>query len=337
MLFVNGLKTLITDRRYNLSFVLSLLAIFIITAWIAIRGELDPNITDPIEGVGVSVVVSFQYFMVSLVVISLVPSTRLLFLEGPRRTTLQVLLAVVLVVLFMVLGPLSALVGPPVGAALTFCDATITAYFTVLLGWNIGRSTHDKLGPRHQPNWLLFLLFWLFAILTFGGVYMLLGLGQLDISQQIVLLMFPLGIVILPIFTVLLRKKGTGPEQTTMMTLVLFLIGLYYTFRLTNITDSRFTIADLVLQLLLMVYGLSTTVAKNAERVNVTPIVSITLVLFVILSRVGAYVNRLLAAATGWGDIVQVGITSFTILNLAIIGLLAPAVWMWRARKAEPQ
>lgn len=335
MKFLRGLRILLTNSWYNYSFILSLVATAIISIWLLTLGSLTPNLTDPFQGVAISVVVSFQYYIIALVVLSVVPVGRRIFFEGKQQLRNQILLSIVFVLVFMALGGISAAAGPIVGAALAFGDSLVTAYFAVLLGWNIGKSLSEKLGSTSKVNWSLFSLFLLLDIIVFGGGYMFLGISALPFEQQIVLLMFPLVIIALPIFTIIMRNRARGPEQVTLMGLILFGLGIYYTFRLVSITDPQFTLLDLALQLVLLIYGLSSTTAKVHEDINLRPLTAITVLLLVILARVGSQVNRLLAAATGWGNAVQVGITSFTILNLAILGLLVPLYWMWHARKRE--
>ena len=60
-------------------------------------------------------------------------------------------------------------------------------------------------------------------------------------------------------------------------------------------------------------------------------------VLLVILSRVGSQVNRLLAASVGLGDIVNIGTTSFSLMMLRVLGLVVPAYWMWKRKKAATE
>ncbi|MDF1538526.1 MAG: hypothetical protein P1Q69_06455 [Candidatus Thorarchaeota archaeon] len=333
MKFLRGLKLLLTNSWYNFSFILALVATAIISAWIMIFGSLDPNISDFGQGLAISVVVSFQYFILALVVFSLIPRTRALFFEGSGSTQLrnQVGLSVVFIIITMVLSGVLVAAGPYFGVALAFGDALITAYFAVLLGWNLGKTFSGKLGNKPKINWILFGLFLVIEIMIFGLLFE--GFLLLPLEQQVVMLMFPLLVILLPIITVFMRNKETGPEQATIMGMVLLIMGVYYTLRLSSITAPQFTLIDLGMQAVLLIYGLSSTTAKVHEDTNLRPMTAITVLLIVILARVGAQVNRLLAAATGWGDIVQVGITSLTILNLAILGLLAPVYWMWSKRK----
>ena len=232
----------------------------------------------------------------------------------------------------MALGGISAALGPIVGAGLAFGDAVITAYFTVLLGWNVGKTFSAKLGNKKNVNWILFVLFWVINIIVFGGAYMYLGIDLLQLAQQMIMLMFPLVVIILPLLTFVLKKGEAGPDQSTIMGFVLFILGIYYTFRLASISDPQLTLADLAVSAVLLIYGLSSTAAKVHEDTNLRPMTAITVLLLVILARVGSQVNRLLAAATGWGNAVQVGITSMTIVNLAVLGLLVPVYWMWKAK-----
>ncbi|TFF95160.1 hypothetical protein EU546_03805 [Candidatus Thorarchaeota archaeon] len=334
MRFLKGLKILVTKTWYNISFVLSMAATAIITAWILVQGSLTPNITDPVQGLGISIVVSFQYFVIILILSSLTEQGRAVFFEGRNQLRNQVILCVAMVLLFMALGGASAIIGPVVGAGLTFLDASITAYFTVLLGWNVAEKVSQSVGEKKGLEWLLFGIFLLVDVMVFGYLYMYVGIDALLFGQQIVLLMFPLGVIILPVLTVYLREENRPPKQTTLMTLVLFGLGLYYTFRLVNVSDPQFTLIDMALQFILLIYGLSTTVVK-VEEASPGPLRSIALILLVILSRVGTQVNRLLAAATAWGNIVQIGVLSFTILNLAVLGLLIPAYWMWKRQKTK--
>ncbi|MBE0525746.1 MAG: hypothetical protein IH631_02315 [Candidatus Thorarchaeota archaeon] len=60
---------------------------------------------------------------------------------------------------------------------------------------------------------------------------------------------------------------------------------------------------------------------------------AVTIVLLIILSRVGSQVSRLLATSVGLQSLVQIGITSFTIVLIAILGLLVPVYWMWQRKK----
>lgn len=333
MRFIKGLRILLTKSWYNFSFILSLIATGIISVWILNPGLWPPSLTDPLQGVLISIVVSFQYYVITLIIMSLVPKGRTIFFEDKNQLRNQLLLCIVFVALFMALGFLSALVGPYVGAALTFGDASITAYFTVLLGWNVGNYISAKVANRPKMNWTVFLVFLVIGIMAFGGAFMFLGLATLPFSQQIVLLVFPLLLVMLPILTIFLRDREAGPDQTTIMAVILFAFGLYYTFRLVNILDPQWTQLDILIQVALLIYGLSTTVAKVEESVGPNPTISLSLVLFVILSRVGSQVNRLLANAAGFGDIVHLGVTSFAILLLSVLGLLVPVYWM-RRRKA---
>ena len=336
MRFTKGLKILLTNSWYNYSFLLSLVATGIISAWLLVIGSLTPNISDPIQGLGISIVVSFQYFVLTLVLLSVVAKGRSLFFEGDYQLRNQIGLSIVFIVIFMALGGISAAAGPVVGAALAFGDALVTAYFAVLLGWNIGKGFSEKLGERGNMQWLLYVVFLVIAVMAFGGAFFFLDLASLPFEQQIVLLIFPLEIVILPIVTVLFREQGSAPRQTSIMAVVLLGLGIYHTFRLVSISDPQWTIMDILLQTVLLFYGLSTTVAKIHEGTDLRPLIAISVVLLVIVSRVGSQVNRLLAAAAGWGSIVQVGITSFTILNLAVLGLVVPTYWMWQKRKAHP-
>lgn len=150
------------------------------------------------------------------------------------------------------------------------------------------------------------------------------------------MLVFPLGIVILPILTILFRRNEKGLDQTTLLTFIIFIYGLYYTYRLVSLTEPQWAISDVILQLALLIYGLSTTISKIHDSVGAVPTTAVTVVLLVILSRVGSQVSRLLAASVGLGPIVQIGITSFTILLLAVLGLIIPVYWMWQ-RKKNPE
>ena len=335
MRFIKGLRILLTKSWYNFSFILSLIATIIISVWILNPTLWPPSLADPLQGILISIVVSFQYYIITLIIMSLIPKGRALFFENGNQLRNQLLLCIIFVALFMALGFLSAVVGPYVGAALTFGDASITAYFTVLLGWNVGNSISAKFGSSSKTQWAVFLLFFVIGIMTFGGAFMFLGLATLPLTQQIVLLAFPLLLILLPILTIYLRDSKKGPDQSTIMALVLFFFGLYYTFRLVNILDPQWTQVDILLQVALLIYGLSTTVAKVEESVSATPTKSVTLVLFVILTRVGSQVNRLLANTVGFGDIVNLGVTSFTILLLSVLGFLVPVYWMWQ-RKNQP-
>ncbi len=294
-------------------------------------GEIAPDLNNPIHGVSISIVVAFQYFMIVMILLSLSGHMREMFFLGSKHLQYQLSLAAGIVVVFMVLQWTTAIAGPYVGAALTFCDAIITAYFAVLLGWNIGKSVKEKL--NNTSNWVIYVILQVILFVMFGGVYFFLGLDQFPIHQQIILLIFPLGIIALPVMTLLFRERNRGPDQTSLMTIIIFVLGLYYTFRLVNISEPQQSLVDLTVQALLMIYGLSTTVAKVNERINLTPTLSLSLILFVILSRVGTYVNRLLAAATSWGSIVQIGTTSFIILNLVVLGLIVPTYWMWQRKR----
>ncbi len=334
MRFIDGLKTLLTNSWYNFSFILSLIATTIISVWIAV----DPNgiltTTDPILGFAISITVSFQYFVIALVIMSFVPQGRDLFFEGTRKSLgYQAALCLVLILLFMALGPVAALAGPFVGVPLTFGDAIITAYFVVLLGWNIGKSVSTKLGDKKSLHWLFFMLFWIIDFMIFGALFFVLGLSTLPFNQQIVLLVFPLGIALLPIITILFKYERGIPAQTTLLTLIVFVYGLYHTYRLVTLVEPQWAITDIIMQLALLIYGLSTTISKIHESIGERPTMAVTIVLLVILSRVGSQVSRLLAATVGLQELVQVGIMSFTILFIAVLGLLVPAYWMWQRKK----
>lgn len=244
----------------------------------------------------------------------------------------------------MALGPITALAGPFVGVPLTFGDALITSYFAALLGWNLGKSISTRLGEKKKIQWVFFILFWIIDFMIFGAVVFSLDLFSLPFTQQIVMLIFPLGIVILPILTILLRKDDRIPDQTTLLTLFIFIYGIYYTYRLVSLTAPQWAIADVVLQLALLVYGLSTTISKIHDSIGETPNTAVTIVLLLILSRVGSQVSRLLAAyaptevsqlfgGADMGLIVQTGILSFTILLLAVLGLIVPVYWMRQRRR----
>ncbi|MGY5879445.1 MAG: hypothetical protein RTV31_04295 [Candidatus Thorarchaeota archaeon] len=337
MRFIDGLKTLLTNSWYNFSFILSLIATTIISVWIAV----DPNsliaITDPILGFAISVTVSFQYFVIALVIFSLIPRGHELFFSGERKSLgYQAILCFVFIIIFMILGPITALAGPFVGVPLTFGDALITAYFAVLLGWNVGKSVSAKLGERKMLHWTFFVIFWIVDFMIFGALYFVLGLSALPFDQQIVMLIFPLGIAILPILTILFKNEEGIPAQTTLLTLIIFIYGIYHTYRLVSLVEPQWEIVDVALQLGLLIYGLSTTISKIHESIGETPTMAVTVVLLVILSRVGSQVSRLLATSVGLQTLVQVGITSFTIVLIAVLGLLVPVYLMWQ-RKKNPQ
>jgi hypothetical protein len=169
--------------------------------------------------------------------------------------------------------------------------------------------------------------------MIFGALYFVLGLSSLPFDQQIVMLVFPLGIAILPILTILFKNEDGIPAQTTLLTLVIFVYGIYHTYRLVSLVEPQWALADVVMQLALLIYGLSTTISKIHESVGERPTMAVTIVLLVILSRVGSQVSRLLATTVGLQELVQVGITSFTILLIAVLGLLVPAYWMWHRKK----
>ena len=337
MRFIDGLKILLTNSWYNFSFILSLIATSIISVWIAV----DPNgiltTTDPILGFAISITVSFQYFVIALVILSLIPQGRELFFTGTKKGLgYQAALCLVFILLFMVLGPVTALAGPFVGVPLTFGDAIITAYFVVLLGWNIGKSISTKLGEKKTLHWVFFVLFWIIDFILFGALFFVFGLSTLPFDQQIILLVFPLGIALLPIITILFKDEKGIPAQTTLLTLIVFVYGLYHTYRLVTLVEPQWAISDIIMQLALLIYGLSTTISKIHESVGDRPTMAVTVVLLVILSRVGSQVSRLLAATVGLQELVQIGIMSFTILFIAILGLVIPAYWMWQ-RKKNPQ
>ncbi len=337
MRFIDGLKTLLTNSWYNFSFILSLIATTIISVWIAV----DPNgiltTSDPILGFAISVTVSFQYFVIALVILSLIPQGRDLFFSGTRKGLgYQAALSLMFIILFMAIGPVAALAGPFVGVPLTFGDAIITAYFVVLLGWNIGKSVSIKLGDKKTLHWASFILFWIVDFMLFGALFFVFGLSTLPFDQQIILLVFPLGIALLPILTIMLKDERGIPAQTTLLTLIVFVYGLYHTYRLVTLVEPQWALTDIIMQLALLIYGLSTTISKIHESIGERPTMAVTIVLLVILSRVGSQVSRLLAATVGLQELVQVGIMSFTILFIAVLGLLVPAYWMWQ-RKKNPE
>jgi len=240
------------------------------------------------------------------------------------------------IILFMAIGPVAALAGPFVGVPLTFGDAIITAYFVVLLGWNIGKSVSIKLGDKKTLHWASFILFWIVDFMLFGALFFVFGLSTLPFDQQIILLVFPLGIALLPILTIMLKDERGIPAQTTLLTLIVFVYGLYHTYRLVTLVEPQWALTDIIMQLALLIYGLSTTISKIHESIGERPTMAVTIVLLVILSRVGSQVSRLLAATVGLQELVQVGIMSFTILFIAVLGLLVPAYWMWQ-RKKNPE
>ncbi|TFG14289.1 DUF2975 domain-containing protein [Candidatus Thorarchaeota archaeon] len=332
MKFIKGFRILLTNSWYNFSFILALISTGIISGWLLMFGSLTPSLTDPFQGLAISVVVSFQYYVMALVVLSLNEQGRTLFFEGNHSLRNQIGLNIVFIAIFMALGGASAAAGPVVGAALAFADASITAYFAILLGWNLSKSISSRFLNKKSLRLASFLLFLIVNVLVFGGVYMYLNLEALSFEQQIVLLMFPLGMVILPTLTIILRDKEKGPDLTSFMILVVFAFGIYYTLRLINLNNPQWTLADLIIQSVLLIYGLSTTTAKVHEEMDLQPMKAITVILLIILARVGSQVNRLLAAASGFGNIVQYGITSFTVLNLAVFALLLPAYWMWKSQ-----
>jgi len=349
MRLVDGLKTLLTNTWYNFAFILSLIATTIISVWIAVDPNSLISITDPILGFAISITVSFQYFVIALVVFSLIPQGRSLFFGGDKKSLgYQIMLCIIFILLFMAVGPLSAFAGPFVGIPLTFGDALITSYFAVLLGWNLGKSISGRLEEKKTMQWAFFVLFWIIDFMVFGAVVFSLNLFSLPFTQQIVMLIFPLGIVILPLLTIVLRKDDKIPDQTTLLTFIIFIYGIYYTYRLVFLIEPQWVITDVILQLALLIYGLSTTISKIHDSIGEKPTTAVTVVLLIILSRVGSQVSRLLApyAPTeisqlfGGADmsmIVQVGILSFTILLLAILGLLLPAYWMWQRKKNHEQ
>ena len=337
MRFIDGLKILLTNSWYNFSFILSLIATTIISVWIAV----DPNgiltTTDPILGFAISITVSFQYFVITLAILSLIPKGQELFFGGNNKSLgYQFVLCIVFILVFMILGPITALAGPIVGVPLTFGDALITAYFAVLLGWNIGKSVSGRFGERKKLHWIFFGLFWIVDFMIFGALVIFLNLFSLPFDQQIAMLVFPLGIILLPIITILFRNKEGIPAQTTILTLIVFLYGIYNTYRLVTLVEPQWAISDVILQLALLVYGLSTTISKIHEPIGNKPTMMVTIVLLVILSRVGSQVSRLLATTVGLQTLVQVGILSFTILLIAVLGLLVPVYWMWQ-RKKNPE
>jgi hypothetical protein len=334
MRFIDGLKTLLTNSWYNFSFILSLIATAIISVWIAVDPNSLISITDPILGFAISITVSFQYFVIALVIFSLIPRGHDLFFSGERKSLgYQAILCFVFIIIFMILGPITALAGPFVGVPLTFGDALITAYFAVLLGWNIGKSVSSKLGEKKILHWAFFVMFWIIDFMIFGALYFVLGLSTLPFDQQIVMLVFPLGIALLPIVTILFRNEKGIPAQTTLLTLVIFVYGIYHTYRLVSLTEPQWAISDVILSLVLLIYGLSTTISKIHESIGEKPTMAVTVVLLVILSRVGSQVSRLLATSVGLQSLVQVGITSFTIVLIAVLGLLVPTYWMWQRKK----
>jgi len=237
----------------------------------------------------------------------------------------------------MALGPIAALAGPFVGVPLTFGDAIITAYFVVLLGWNVGKSVSTKLGEKKSLHWLFFMIFWIIDFIIFGALFFVLGLSTLPFDQQIVLLVFPLGIGLLPILTIIFKDERGIPAQTTLLTLIVFVYGLYHTYRLVTLVEPQWAITDVIIQLALLIYGLSTTISKIHESIGERPTMAVTIILLVILSRVGSQVSRLLAATVGLQELVQVGLTSFTILFLAVLGLLVPVYWMRNFRTQNTQ
>lgn len=334
MRLIEGLKILLTKSWYNFGFFLSLLATAIASVWLLLYPEPPTTITDPFWGAGISLVVSFQYFMIVLVIASIVTQARTYFFEGDHQTRNQLVLSIVFVAIFMALGGLTALAGPYVGAALAFGDALVTAYFAILLCWNINEAVTSRIGERPRTRWVLFVLSLLLGIIAFGGAFMYV-LSSLPFQQQIVLLIFPLVIILLPVFTLFLREKDSGPTLTPLMAILVFAFGLYYTFRLVNISEPSWSLIDILTQTILLFYGLSTTVAKIHGTGSLTPERTLAIVLLVILSRVGSQVNRLLAASVGLGDIVNVGTTSFSLVMLSVLGLLVPAYWMWRRRRSQ--
>ena len=120
MKFLRGLRILLTNSWYNYNFVLALLSTAIISVWLLTFGALTPDITDPFQGLSISIVVSFQYFIMTLVILSMIPRGRQLFFEGESQLRNQIILSIIFIAIFMMLGGISAALGPTVGAALAF-------------------------------------------------------------------------------------------------------------------------------------------------------------------------------------------------------------------------
>ncbi len=271
--------------RYNwfVTIVLILFYAIILILFGPAESLPTPGDIPTIQGITFLLLITFSFFLLFLFVISWKES---LFSKLEKDKTDVKLIGLNLIFFFgSLLIPIIIFVGLYIVAY--FLWYLISALFLVLfskdLSIKVAGSVSTKKGFK---GLILYLLSWLIFIVLFGLFYQAINWEVLNISQQMILMVFPVFSVILPILGLILKPKTGYRAPITLYGLLIFALILYNWVRYLNWTQtsSNFTIFDAVIDIILITYVFFT-LFKNANKVSeiVKNKIDITQILFLFI------------------------------------------------------
>lgn len=271
--------------RYNWFFTIVLILFYAIILILFGPAESLPTPGDipTIQGITFLLLITFSFFLLFLFVISWKESLLSKIKKGKTEVKLIGLHLVFFFVSLLI--PIIIFVGLYIVAY--FLWYLISALFLVLFSKDLSIKVAGSVSTKKGYKGLIFyLLSWLIFVVLFGLFYQAINWEILNISQQMILMVFPVFSVILPILGLILKPKTGYRSPITLYGLLIFGLILYNWTRYISWTQSssNFTIFDAFIDIILITYVFFT-LFKNANKVSeiVKNKIDITQILFLFI------------------------------------------------------
>jgi len=271
--------------RYNWFITIVLILFYAIVLILFGPAESLPTPGDipTIQGITFLLLITFSFFLLFLFVISWKESLLSKIKKG--KTDIKLIFLHFIFFFGSLFIPIIIFVGLYIVAY--FLWYLVSALFLVLFSKDI--SIKVSIGVSKMKGFkgsFLYLFFWLIFIVLFGLFYQVINWEILNVSQQMILMVFPVYAVILPILGLILKPKSGYRAPITLYGLLIFALIFYNWIRYLNWTQSssNFTIFDAVIDIILITYVFFT-LFKNANKVSkiVKNKINITQILFLFI------------------------------------------------------
>ena len=225
-----------------------------------------PGALPDMHGLTFLLLITFNFFLLFLFVLSL---KKKIFAWMKQSKTIPKLIAFH-AILFIValLVPIIIFIGLYLVAY--FIWYLVSALFLILFSRELSIKISGKFAIKGRSKGILTYIIWWFVLFTlFGVLFLLFNWTTLNINQLMILLIFPLFIIIVPIFGLLVKPKSGIRPPLTLFGLLISLVLLYNWMLYLNWTqqNSAFTFLDAGIDLVIISYSFFT-LFKNARVIS---------------------------------------------------------------------